>query len=215
MQVKKEIMKEQILDAGYKIFSEVGYEKASLRRITKEAGTTIGNYYNYFENKEALFDALVGQAYEQFNDFLNHHEEESGHHGEILDEETMIDLMKDGLPSLMASILPIFTPKFLLLIDRSQGTKYASFKTSLIDFFEEHYLEHVREVGNKHGQSIGADVNQPYGRILSELFVEGLIKVVRTYMGQEVLGQQIGRHFMFFAIGTMGLLKTDEKGREA
>ena len=51
-----------ILEAGRKEFLEYGYEGASLRRIAREASVTTGAIYGYFPGKEALFDALTGEA---------------------------------------------------------------------------------------------------------------------------------------------------------
>ncbi len=51
-----------ILEAGRKEFLEYGYEGASLRRIAREASVTTGAIYGYFPGKEALFDALTGDA---------------------------------------------------------------------------------------------------------------------------------------------------------
>ena len=54
-----------ILEAGRKEFMEYGYEKASLRRIAKEASVTTGAIYGYFAGKEALFAALTEDAAEE------------------------------------------------------------------------------------------------------------------------------------------------------
>lgn len=51
-----------ILEAGKKEFLEYGYEGGSLRRIAKEASVTTGAIYGYFPSKEALFDAITGEA---------------------------------------------------------------------------------------------------------------------------------------------------------
>ncbi len=63
MQYQKQQMREAILKAAEQEFTEMGYEKASMREICKRAGTSVGNLYRYFENREALFDALVGDLY--------------------------------------------------------------------------------------------------------------------------------------------------------
>jgi AcrR family transcriptional regulator len=45
--------------AACKLFSEQGYEATTLQQIVKEAHTSIGNCYFYFENKEALLLAIA------------------------------------------------------------------------------------------------------------------------------------------------------------
>ena len=54
-----------ILEAGKKEFLTYGYEKASLRRIAKEASVTTGAIYGYFPGKKALFDALTADTAEE------------------------------------------------------------------------------------------------------------------------------------------------------
>ena len=50
---------EQIIDAALRVFSRKGFTKATNKDIAREAGITPGLIYYYFENKEALFRALV------------------------------------------------------------------------------------------------------------------------------------------------------------
>jgi AcrR family transcriptional regulator len=47
-----------ILDAAGLVFSEVGYEGATMEAIAQRAGTSIGSLYQFFPNKRALFGAL-------------------------------------------------------------------------------------------------------------------------------------------------------------
>lgn len=203
MQVKKEEVRDKLLDAGHKVFSEVGYEKASLRKIVKEAGTTLGNFYNYFDGKEALYDGLVGEEYTKFMYFIHHHDDLTKDRPDDLWDINDVSTWSTVLNEYMGQIIPVFSEKFLLLIDKSEGTKYESFKVNVIDFFEEHYLEHVQNFGD--GKDNG------YGRIVSTMFVEGLIKLIKLHLGTKKLGEMIIKHFVFFAVGTMGLIKFEKE----
>ena len=49
----------RIVSAARKLIAEQGVEASSMRAIVKEAGTSIGNAYFYFSNKNALLDAVV------------------------------------------------------------------------------------------------------------------------------------------------------------
>ena len=53
-----------ILSAAMQEFLEKGYKSASLRNIVKTAGVTTGAFYGYYNSKEDLFEALVGEHYD-------------------------------------------------------------------------------------------------------------------------------------------------------
>jgi len=48
-----------ILDAGTRVFSRVGFEKATLEAIGKEAGLTRGAIYWHFKGKKDLFERIL------------------------------------------------------------------------------------------------------------------------------------------------------------
>lgn len=50
---------EQILDAAAVVLGQVGYEKASTNAIAAAAGISPGSLYQYFDNKEAIVEALA------------------------------------------------------------------------------------------------------------------------------------------------------------
>lgn len=54
--------------AAMQEFLEKGFKSASLRNIVKTAGVTTGAFYGYYNSKEDLFEALMG---EQYNYFIN------------------------------------------------------------------------------------------------------------------------------------------------
>ncbi len=53
-----------ILSAAMEEFLEKGFKSASLRNIVKKAGVTTGAFYGYYNSKETLFEALVGEHYD-------------------------------------------------------------------------------------------------------------------------------------------------------
>jgi AcrR family transcriptional regulator len=50
----------RLLDAAAKEFGERGFHEASISGITRRAGTALGSFYTYFDSKDAIFTALVG-----------------------------------------------------------------------------------------------------------------------------------------------------------
>jgi AcrR family transcriptional regulator len=53
---------ERILDAAEALFAQRGYEGTSLREIARQAGIKQPGLYNYFENKQALYAAVLDRA---------------------------------------------------------------------------------------------------------------------------------------------------------
>src|SRR5689334_22852873 len=51
--------RQAILDAALELFADRGYFGTSLRDVAGAVGVRESALYNYFKNKEALFDALI------------------------------------------------------------------------------------------------------------------------------------------------------------
>lgn len=58
-QAQKPHVREAILRAAAEQLAQSGYEGMTLANVAERAGTSIGNLYKYFSNKEALFDATI------------------------------------------------------------------------------------------------------------------------------------------------------------
>ncbi len=62
-----DVRRERVLEAARSAFVELGLEGASLREIAKRAGYTPGALYSYFDSKEAVYGALLGESLERLN----------------------------------------------------------------------------------------------------------------------------------------------------
>ncbi len=47
--------KQALKTAAYNVFSKKGYKEAGISEIAKRAGVAVGSFYNYYNNKEAIF----------------------------------------------------------------------------------------------------------------------------------------------------------------
>jgi TetR/AcrR family transcriptional regulator, transcriptional repressor of aconitase len=62
----KQRRRDEILEGAQRAFARHGYEGATVTRIEEETGLSRGAIFNYFENKEALFVALVKRSSDRF-----------------------------------------------------------------------------------------------------------------------------------------------------
>ncbi|WP_341357399.1 TetR/AcrR family transcriptional regulator [Rossellomorea sp. y25] len=58
-QEHKEQRRSNLLEAAKEVFIEHGFEKATMKHVMDKAGVSRGGLYQYFDNKEDLFEALI------------------------------------------------------------------------------------------------------------------------------------------------------------
>ena len=56
--VKRQNNRDAILDAARSVFAEIGYGGTTVRDIIRRTNLASGTFYNYFNSKEAVFNAL-------------------------------------------------------------------------------------------------------------------------------------------------------------
>ena len=55
---KKQLTKKKIVTAAWKLFYKKGYDDTTVDEIIREAGTSKGTFYHYFDGKDALLSSL-------------------------------------------------------------------------------------------------------------------------------------------------------------
>jgi AcrR family transcriptional regulator len=55
---------EEILKAALELFSRQGYGATTMRQIAEKAGTSLGNVYHHFRNKEEIFATLLDRYFQ-------------------------------------------------------------------------------------------------------------------------------------------------------
>ena len=149
---------ERILEEAKKEFLEEGYQKASLRKIVKNAGVTTGAFYGYFKNKAELFDALVGQQYEYI---LNSYDETLEHFFRQTPEEqyeNMVDITFKCMLE-MKDYMYDNLEECKLILCCSEGTKYSQLVHDLAerDVSATHdFAKTIDQVGDQPAQQINS-----------------------------------------------------------
>ncbi|MCR5235232.1 MAG: TetR/AcrR family transcriptional regulator [Lachnospiraceae bacterium] len=60
MQVKKDEIRNKILEMAQKLFIKRGYEKTSLKQIAEKSNISKSNIYRYYSSKEDIYEVLTG-----------------------------------------------------------------------------------------------------------------------------------------------------------
>jgi len=56
---KAELIYSNLMSAAARVVGQLGYAASSIARVTQEAGVSQGTFYNYFEDRQALFDEIL------------------------------------------------------------------------------------------------------------------------------------------------------------
>jgi len=59
---RREQTRRQLLDAARALFARQGVENTRINEITEAADVGFGSFYNHFDSKEAIVEAVVGEA---------------------------------------------------------------------------------------------------------------------------------------------------------
>ena len=137
MQVKKDTIRRRLLEAAEEEFRERGFQNAKIRNIATTANVTLGNTYNYFRNKDALFVAVLSPTTTAIDQFLQY----SANEGRIIFPG--FDLLKKHL-AMVIDFIDTHRGNLQLLFFQSAGSSLANFRDEVIDRYTRMGLEKLR-----------------------------------------------------------------------
>ncbi len=168
MQVLKEEVKNKILLAAEALFYEKDYRSAKLTEIAEVANIPVALIYTYFKNKAALFDEIVRSVYISFTMAIDEEEAITGSPSEKFEEvgeQYIFELLNNHR-------------KFVILMDKSSGTKHMYAKDKLIAQLQRHI-----EIGLKSHYKKTYD--PMLAHILASNFTESLLEIARHYQDEK------------------------------
>ena len=123
---------QMILSAAIQEFLEKGFTSASLRNIAKKAGVTTGALYGYYDSKEDLFEALVGEHY---NFLLERFCKAQKEFAEIPPEEQPNNLTSTSGECMYEMLLYAYEHlnEFKLILCCSEGTRFSKLIDEMVE----------------------------------------------------------------------------------
>ncbi len=171
MQVLKDEIRNKILQIAEIKFLEFGYINTSTRDIAKLVSISVSNLYKYFKNKEDIFETIVSDYYINYkiglSKFVNHSDTQDS----VLDAGTNIS------SSLYHSIVSNKNC-FILLMDKSQGTKYEHFFFEVVEILTNHILQSAKAI----------HLDTALVTLITENFFRGIVQLtINSKSNQELL----------------------------
>lgn len=68
---RKRETRTRLLDAAFRLMAERGVDGVAINEITEAADVGFGSFYNHFESKDAIYEALIHSVFEDFGRWLD------------------------------------------------------------------------------------------------------------------------------------------------
>ena len=194
---------EKILEIGKKEFLDKGFKEASLNEIVEKAGFTKGAFYGYYPTKESLFDSLVFEVINEFNEKFKKAKDD--HFNLILQNKASrtINLSTDYLKYFVNYVYDHFDV-FKLILCCSNGTKYNNYIHNLVvqDIIWTEEFFKILKAKNKIRGNISKELHH---MIVSAYFTAAFETVVHDMKREEAI-KYIEELATFFNAGWKSLI---------
>jgi AcrR family transcriptional regulator len=187
--VLKDETKDKIIQIAKQEFLEKGFMFSSTREIVKKAQISKGNLYNYFHSKEELFYAIITPFYHQFSYFL---QQLCGHAGAENFTLKNVKLVSKNI----AEFIKDYRNEFILIMDKSEGTKYAGYKEETIAALHQHFAKNLKPEFKEISDSQTSIMH-----IIARNFLEALLANARDYQNDVETVYNIGLYLKYHING--------------
>ena len=179
VQAKKDEVKKSVENAALNIFSQKGYLDTKMTDIAEAADVSVGNIYRYFNNKEDLFYSVVPES---LMTFLTNYLVESIHiyNKEYYDKPASRD--DYFLSEEFMDMLIDYRMHFLIIFEKSKGTKYENAKANLIDTLLEAKKIYIRSNYKRYNLSLDDSIKLM--RIIANNLFNMMLDVLKEDMSQ-------------------------------
>ncbi len=128
MKNKEETM-EKLKKAALEEFYDNGYAKAGLRNICRKAGVTTGAMYFSFENKEALFRAILDPLVQSYEEIL----------ARCMQLELADSSEGSDIDVLMMQFVLKHRKEAIVIMEKAQGSCYEGFRSRIENMMEQSF----------------------------------------------------------------------------
>ena len=198
-----EATKDRILQSAKSEFLENGFTNASLRTIAANAGLTTGAMYRHFKDKDALFCALVDDAFEETLKIIKtagveNHENLENPIGEEHSEQ------EKAFASYFIDYMLTNRDSFVLLLTKSAGSTHENFLEKIADIYTENVLSTVHWMEQKY--NITKPIDDMSIHVFATATINAFAEVILHNMDKEEATIFVSNIQEFFHFGFMHLL---------
>lgn len=193
MQILKDEIRNKILEEAEGLFYKNGYSGTSARMIAEKTGMHYSSMYRYFPNKIALFDVVVGEFYRKFKSGFSKFMD-------ITDDHSLAENRISNLGQILFTAIKDDRKKFVILLRRSKGTKYAVVFDELAAMLKVHIVQEIQS---------GIDDNYVV-EVIARNFFKGISDIAERCQDMEILQNSVSSFVRYHLSGMESFNKQNE-----
>ena len=191
---------ERIHEAAAADFLQRGFRKATQRDIARAAGVTTGALYGYYDSKEDLFEALVGEAYDTLMNICSGSDEDESE----VSRPGRIEELEGLCSHRMLEYVYDHLTAFRLLLLCAEGTRFAGMIDRMVELGMKgtrRYQQSLREMG-----LAGSHVDPRLEHILVTGMVNAFFELVIHEMTPQQAETYLAQMQAFYRAGWKSIL---------
>lgn len=205
----EEATRQRLLRCAAEEFMTYGFEKASLRRICAAADLTTGAVYFMFGDKNGLFGALVQPTLDRLTGALKEHFAED--QTEDFTQYIHHPGDHDEFAATLVSALYADYDAVLLLLTKSEGSRYSGITDEIISLVE----LHMHSLAQKYVDTMpGKRINEYMHHWLCHLSVMAFIHLITHVRDEEEALRHVPTMFEHIISGWIMFIAEDDSDQE-
>jgi AcrR family transcriptional regulator len=168
-QILKDEIRNRILNNALESFLEKGFRATSMKYIAQKTGIAVGNIYNYFKDKQTIYDTIARPVIDEINSLF-----QSPPKIPIISEadkkiQKFINIYKEN------------KKVFLMVFDNDSNTKFEDTKSIVINNFSDAIIK-VRNMAHPLAAS---QKDQTVIKIFVGAYINGIVSILKQDIDEE------------------------------
>ena len=202
MQRKKDEIYQSILVVAKEEFIQRGYKNTSMREISKKSGIGLSNIYNYFNNKDEIFRAVLAPLISYIDCLYEQHTEDDYLSLELFNSE---DYQRKSI-EMMVSLVKNFRNELRLLLFHAYGSSLENFKEVYSEKYTVVSIEFLKNIKAKY-PDLNTEISPFFLHTLSSWMFTTIGEIVsHDELEEEEISEFMSNYISFGTAGWKALL---------
>jgi len=189
VQILKQDKKEKLLEAASLAFLEQDFLKVSMRELSRLSGLSLGNLYNYFADKDTLFEAILTPTLVELDEFKKKLKKKDPMFLKFDKAEAYFDNIVDFLAKHKNNLK--------LLAFKSTGSKFENYIQDWVEVYAKYEYFSLRQKAKGHKEIFRKLPSELFIKSLCEFFFKAMLELVNKDLEEEKIAKYLNEVFAF------------------